>query len=150
MKKKNKKISSKIDKFECKSSLFDRFKAFVIDTFMVLMPIMYIVIYVVLGNREGFRENMALGWLIIISTHFISMIVLWSIKIQTPGLKAYDLQLVSKNHQKPSILQLIIRYFVTLFNMMLLVTLIIPFLNKDRLTLQDLLSQTCIIVKTDE
>jgi len=139
-----KKKKTKIE-YNCKSSLLDRFKAFVTDTFMLLMPVMYGVIYLVLGSREGFRDNMGFGWFLIISTHLVITVAFWYLKSQTPGLKAYELKLVNKTHQKPTIFQLIIRYFATLFNFVFLVTFLVPFMNKDRLTFQDLVSKTCII-----
>ena len=35
-----------------------RFKAFVVDSFMLLMPILYIVFYLIYGSREGFSAYM--------------------------------------------------------------------------------------------
>ena len=136
--------------FNCKSSLFDRFKAFTIDLFMILMPIMYITIYLIMGNREGFKENWATGWLIILGANYLIVILFWLLKQQTPGLKAYELKIVTKKHKKPNIIQLTIRFFATLLNFILIFPLIIPFLNKDRLTFQDIISRTCIISTSNE
>jgi len=148
--KKNKKKVEKEIVFKCYSSLFDRFKAFTVDSFMILMPIMYITIYLIMGNREGFKENWALGWLIILGANYLIVILFWLFKQQTPGLKAYELKLVTKKHKKPNIFQLSIRFFATLLNFILIFPLIIPFLNKDRLTFQDIVSKTCIIPISDE
>jgi len=131
--------------YNCKSSLIDRFKAFITDSFMILMPIMYVTIYLIMGDREGFKQNMALGWLIILGVNYFVVVLFWFFKQQTPGLKAYELKIVTKKHKKPNIFQLSVRFFVTLLNFIFLFSFFIPLFNKDRLTLQDILSQTCII-----
>jgi len=44
----------------------NKFKAFLTDSFMLVMPIMYVVFYLVMGGREGFAEHKILGWLYIL------------------------------------------------------------------------------------
>ena len=41
---------------------FQKTKAAITDSFMLLMPIMYIVFYLVMGGREGFAEDKLMGW----------------------------------------------------------------------------------------
>lgn len=43
-----------------------KIKAFLTDSFMLVMPIMYVVFYLIMGGREGFAEHKALGWLYIL------------------------------------------------------------------------------------
>jgi len=40
----------------------NRVKAFITDTFMLLMPLLYVVFYLVMGSREEFAEHMLAGW----------------------------------------------------------------------------------------
>src|SRR5574344_1431249 len=76
------------------SKLSSRFKAFLTDTFLITTPILYIVIYLVMGSGEEFAQNRSLGWGIIFSIHFIIISIFWLKNGQTPRLKAYELKLV--------------------------------------------------------
>ncbi len=129
----------------CNVSLLNRFKAFTTDAFMILMPLMYLVFYVILGSGEEFSHNRVLGWIYIFIPHFIIMISFWYFKGQTPGLKAYEISIVnSLTGQRPSIFSLIVRYFVTTISIILLFPFVVPFFNKNRQTLHDIISNTCI------
>ena len=129
----------------CSASLLDRFKAFITDTFMLTMPLMYIVFYFVMGSREEFALNRVLGWVYILVPHFVLIFSLWFFKQQTPGLKAYDLSIVDAyTGEKPSVVSLINRYIQTFISIFLILPMIFPFINKNKRTFQDLLSGTCI------
>jgi uncharacterized RDD family membrane protein YckC len=135
----------------CNTPLINRFKAFTTDTFMVMMPLMYIVFYIVLGSREEFAKNMLLGWSYILIPHFVIMIFFWYKKQQTPGLKAYELAIVnSSTCKEASLTALINRYIWTSLSMMFILPLFIPYFRKDKKTLQDIISNTCIINKPNQ
>jgi uncharacterized RDD family membrane protein YckC len=119
-----------------------RIKAFITDTFMLMMPLLYIVFYLIMGSREEFAQNMLLGWLYIFVPHFIIVLAFFFFKAQTPGYKAYDIKLVDNNLQKPSLSKLTVRYIVFTFSMFLFAGLIFCFLRKDKKNLHDLLSGT--------
>ncbi len=127
------------------AKISDRLKAFLTDTFMITMPILYIVIYLIMGSREEFRAHMAKGWLYIVVFHYISVMLLWIFKAQTPGMKAYGIKIVSKNLKKISFLQATIRYFLMPISILSIVGVLIAFFRKDRQTLHDLLSFTLLI-----
>ena len=127
-------------------SLASRMKSFLIDTFLINMPIMYFTIYVLMDGGSGFSQNMSSGWLIILLMNFAIVILFWSIKGQTPGLKAYKGLLVNtKTKKKVSVLQAFVRYMMTLLCIISIIVIILPFFRKDKRNLQDLLSNTCII-----
>ncbi len=42
-------------------SIAKRFKAFLTDTFLITTPILYIVIYLIMGSGQEFAENRSLG-----------------------------------------------------------------------------------------
>ena len=127
------------------SSLMLRFKAFLTDTFMLTMPLMYIVTYLVMGSLQDFSSQKALGWFYIMLPHFLLVISLWFFKRQTPGMKAYDLYIVdSITGQKPSVISIVNRYMFTTISIAFIFTMFIPFFNKSRRTLQDLVSGTII------
>jgi len=106
---------------------------------------MYIVFYFVMGSREEFALHKATGWMLIILPHLIAILAFWYFKQQTPGLKAYELTLVdSYTGEKPSFISLINRYFQTAIATIFILPLLLPYIRKDRRTLQDVMSGTCI------
>jgi uncharacterized RDD family membrane protein YckC len=109
------------------ASLRSRFKAFITDTFLISMPIFYIVIYLVMGSREGFAQNMLLGWAYILFPLCCIIVTFYFVSGQTPGLKAYDLKLIDvQTGEKPGFLLGVLRFLY--FNVLLftLVGLVIP------------------------
>ena len=127
-------------------SIAKRFKAFLTDTFLITTPILYIVIYLIMGSGQEFAENRSLGWSIIFAVHFIIIAIFWLKNGQTPGLKAYDIKLVDNlTKQRVSVIQVFVRYLTALFAVVSIFLLFIPFFNKDKKTFQDILSNTIII-----
>ena len=128
------------------ASLGLRLKAFLTDTFLITTPILYIVIYLVMGSGEEFAQNRSLGWGIIFAVHASIILIFWLKNGQTPGLKAYDIKLVdSITKGRVSVAQVLIRYIATLFAVVSIFLLLYPFFNKDKKTFQDLFSNTTII-----
>lgn len=128
------------------STLMQRFKACIIDSFMILMPILYLVFYIVFGSREAFSEHMLEGWLLIVFPHFCITTTFLFLKAQTPGMKAYELVLIdTKTRAKPTFLALCIRYAMMLVTTFSLLGLLAPLLRKDKLSLYDIVSHTAII-----
>ena len=83
---------------------------------------------------------------IILAIHFIIIAIFWLKNGQTPGLKAYDLKLVdNKTLSRVSVLQVIIRYFATLTSIISIFFIFTPYINKERKTFQDIVSNTKII-----
>ena len=123
----------------------NRVKAFITDTFMLLMPLLYIVFYLIMGSREKFAEHMLAGWAYVFIPHFFIIIIFWFFKSQTPGYKAYDIKLVDTNLKRPSISKLIVRYFAFALSTILVVGLFLAIARKDKKTLHDLISGTMLI-----
>lgn len=134
------------DESSSSASLGKRIKAFLTDSFLITTPIIYIVMYLVLGGGSGFAENRALGWGLILSIILFVIVFFWYIKYQTPGMKAYGLKIIkASNEERISLGQAIIRYLATLFAMASFFLMFLPFFNKDKKTFQDLISNTIII-----
>ena len=128
------------------ASLPSRLKAFLTDTFLITTPILYIVIYLVMGSGEEFSQNRSLGWGIIFTVHALIILIFWLKNGQTPGLKAYDIKLVDNlTKQRVSVIQVLVRYITTLTAVVSIFLLFVPFFNKDKKTFQDILSNTIII-----
>ena len=99
-----------------------------------------------MGSGQEFAQNRSLGWGIIFAIHFIIIAIFWLKNGQTPGLKAYDLKLVdNKTLSRVSVLQVIIRYFATLASIISIFFIFTPYINKERKTFQDIVSNTKII-----
>lgn len=125
------------------ASILLRFKAFLTDAFMITIPIFYIVIYLIMGDRNAFESNMTLGWIYILIPHFTIIILFWNKKSQTPGYKAYELFLVdAKTLEKPSLVAFIIRYFMMIISFFTIVGFAIAYFRKDKMMLHDLISGT--------
>ena len=129
-----------------RATLGNRLKAAITDSFMLAMPLMYAVFYLVFGGREGFAAHKLLGWIYILIPLIIIQILFMSRSKegQTPGMRAYNLALVDlKTRQKPVTGVIIYRQMLTLLS---LVTFgwMTMFFRKDRRTLHELLSHTTL------
>ena len=124
------------------SPILDRFKAFITDTFMILMPIMYFVFYIVMGSREEFSEHMLQGWFYIFIPHFIIVILFYMYKGQTPGYKQYGIKIVTSTLEKPTFLQLSLRYILFGLSFFFPAGLLFCFMRKDKKNMHDILSST--------
>jgi uncharacterized RDD family membrane protein YckC len=145
---KSKKIesNSKNEDFSINATTFTQIKAVITDLFMIIMPLMYISIYLLFGGREGFAQNMLMGWGYILIPYIVITILFFSIKGQTPGLKAYELKLVkTKDHTDANIFQVIIRQSISIFTTMSIIGLFLPFFRKDHRTIHDIIASTTII-----
>ncbi len=144
------KISVKLKKTEEKNSInyakiSDRLKAFLTDTFMITMPIIYIVIYFVMGSREEFKAHMGMGWIYILIPHFLIVVSFWTLKGQTPGMKAYNIKLTNHKRKNPNFFQSTLHYILMPISILSIIGLLIAFFRKDRQTLHDILSGTLMI-----
>ncbi len=122
-----------------------RFKAFIIDMFMIYIPILYITTYMVLGSKEAFLENQ----IAIFADTFLLGFIL-SIFIaksgQSPGYKAYDMKVIdTKTAKKPSFFRAFWRYICFLIAGACVIGLFIAFFRKDKKNLHDLLSRTTAV-----
>lgn len=127
---------------------FLRFKAFVIDLFMIYTPILYIVTYFILGSKEAFWANQ---WAVLSCWALYGGIdsLLCSTLSQTPGMKAQELILTDKKGQKAGFFRCFIRFVAWLVSLGLVFGFVFPFFRKDRLSFQDWLCQTRVILKSN-
>lgn len=140
--------TSSVKSFKPCASVSARLKAFATDTFLITTPILYIVIYLIMGSGEEFAQNKGNGWMIIIGINLLIIVGFWLKSGQTPGLKAYSLKLVKvSSEQKVGFFQAISRYILTLLSIMSIILMFIPFIRKDKRTFQDLFSNSFIITE---
>ena len=132
------------------ASIGTRTKAFITDIFMLLMPLMYIVTYIVIGSLQEFATERLEGWIYILIPNFIIVTLFFYKSGQTPGCRAYAIKLVdSKTLEKPHFLSIVLRYYFQLFSIISIFGLLIAFFRKDKKTLHDLLSGT-VLIKTEQ
>ena len=126
----------------------DIIKAFLTDSFMLLMPIMYIVFYVVFSGREGFAAHKLLGWLYILIPLAVVEVLFLFKSGQTPGMKAYNIKLIFlPTAKKPPVTTIILRQILSKFTF-LLFGWIILFFRKDGRNLHDIIAGTALVYDT--
>ncbi|RXK12837.1 hypothetical protein CP965_09700 [Halarcobacter mediterraneus] len=122
-----------------------RIKAFIVDMFMIMMPIMYITTYLIMDGKDDFQGSDEARWITALVFGLI-IVLFWIAKGQTPGLKAYSLKLIDDNTKnKISLPKAIIRYLVFLISATTIILAFLPFFRKDKKTFQDLLTKSTVI-----
>lgn len=125
--------------------LVNRVKAFVTDSFLLFLPLIYISFYLIIGSREEFAQNLLFGWATILVPHFLIIMGFWFFKAQTPGYKAYGIKLVNNDLGPPSVSQLTVRYFAFILSTFMFAGLILAIMREDKRTLHDIISGTMLI-----
>jgi len=121
------------------------FKAILTDSFMLWMPIMYIVFYLIFDGREGFSSHKMLGWAYILIPLAIIEIIFMLKNGQTPGMKAYNLKVIfMSSTDKPPLTTIILRQLLSKITF-LIFGWIILFFRKDGRNLHDLIAGTAIV-----
>ena len=125
-----------------------KIKAFLTDAFMLLMPIMYVVFYLIMDGREGFSEHKLLGWLYILLPLIIVQTIFMVKTGQTPGYRAYNITLIDEHtKEKPSLFIILFRNLAAILSFFTILGWMLMFFRKDNKTLHDLLSATAVINK---
>jgi len=125
-----------------------KIKAFLTDAFMLVMPIMYVVFYLVMDGREDFSEHKVLGWFYILLPLVIAQTIFIYMTGQTPGYRAYNITLIDENTKdKPSLSVTLFRSLAAILSLFTLLGWALMFFRKDNKTLHDLLSATAVVNK---
>jgi len=123
----------------------NRIKAFVVDLFLIMMPIMYITTYFIMEGKDDFQGSETARWVTSL-LYGVIIIAFWVKNGQTPGFKAYDLKVVDETTKETlSIFKAVVRYLLFIVSAVSIVGLLFPFFRKDRKTLHDLLSKSCAV-----
>lgn len=148
--------------------LIPRLKAFITDMFLINMPLLYFVVYIIMGDKESFQHNHIVITLCEVMYCFILFLFL-RFTGQTPGFRYAEIMLCSNtNNDKskkqssneksikdshsykyaptPNSLQLFIYLLVWLIELSFFLW-IFSFFRKDKKTLHEIFSQTHIIYK---
>ncbi len=140
-------VKEKKEKIIPFASNWQKTKSALTDSFMLLMPIMYAVFYLVMGSREEFRDNMLMGWIYILVPFIaIQSAFFYFGDGQTPGYKNYDLRVVDiSTLKKPSLIKIVIRNILMIFALISFFGWAIMFFRRDKRGLHDILSGTAVI-----
>jgi len=125
----------------------DIFKAILTDSFMLLMPVWYIVFYAVFGGGEGISQHKLQGWLYIFTLLAIleSIFLIKSELSQTPGMKAYNIKLIFlPTGKKPPKTTIILRQLLAKVSLVTFGWITILF-RKDGRNLHDLIAGTALV-----
>lgn len=122
--------------------IITRIKAFIIDMFMIYMPILYITTYLILDGKDSFLNNQLAILLCTLAFGFI-LSVLFALKGQSIGYKAYEIYLIDiKTNRQPTFLKAMFRFLCFLFSWVCIVGIFVVFFRKDGKNLHDILSKT--------
>lgn len=123
-----------------------KFKAFIINLFMIATPVAYIVFYLIMSGREDFSENKLIGWCyIFISIITIETFFIFFNKGQTLGYKNHNIYIINESGIKLSILKIFSRNII--FFIFIWFNWIIMLIRKDNKGLHDILTKTYISKK---
>ncbi|MSN96223.1 RDD family protein [Campylobacter sp. FMV-PI01] len=124
------------------SPIILRVKAFIIDIFLISMPLLYCTTYLILNGKDDFQHNQLAIFIVWIIYGVITSIF-YSLKAQTPGYKASEIYLINlKTGKKVSFLRAFFRYILFIISCAFVVGFLVCFFRKDRLNLHDVLTKT--------
>ncbi len=125
-----------------------RAKAFLTDIFMLFMPLMYAVIYLVMDGREGASQEKLLSWIYVMVPYLILLtLFMWRDEGRTPGARSQGLKVIEFHTlEKPSLFSIVFRNLMLPFSLFIPLFWLVPLFRKDGRTIHDLLSATCLIV----
>jgi len=127
----------------------DRVKALITDLFMIYIPILYIITYVILGTKEDFQTSQLAQFSGVVLYGLIYAVLL-SKFAQTPGKKAYSIKVVdAASFEQISFFRALFRFIAFLFSCTIILGLFVPFFRKDKRSMHDLLAKTSVIIDVD-
>ncbi len=125
-------------------SFWQRLKAFLIDFFMIYVPLIYFFGYVVFDGKDDFNSNELAPFLVVLVYGLIT-VIFWVKNGQTPGKKAFEMRVVdAKTHKLISFPKAVFRFIMFLFSATILIGVIMPLMRKDKKALHDLISATVV------
>lgn len=124
-----------------------KIKAALTDAFMLVMPIMYAVFYLVMDGRDEFEANKIIGWIyILIPLIMLQTGFMYFGNGQTPGYRNYKIRVVdSKSLEKPPLFSIVFRNILMVLSLITVVGWLMMFFREDKKGLHDMLSQTMVI-----
>jgi uncharacterized RDD family membrane protein YckC len=124
------------------ASVSKRVKAFIVDMFMINMPLLYFAVYIVLDGRDEFLNNQP-AILICTLVFGIILSIFFTVTGQSPGYKAYNIQLTDlQTKQKPGFFRAMWRFLCFAIFGSVFIGFLPAFFRNDKRCLHDILSDT--------
>lgn len=125
------------------AGVFSRFKAFIIDLFLISVPLLYFTTYIVLDGKNDFQSNQGAIFVVWLAFGLIQS-AFFAYKAASPGYKAQGIYAVNMQGKKASFLMYFARYacFVCLF---IIGGSFLCFFRKDRRNLHDIITNTIVV-----
>ena len=123
-------------------------KAFLTDIFMLLMPILYVSIYLIFDGLEDVSKHRLEAWAYAMIP-FLVILTIFMVKDKgrTPGARSQSLKVIDFHTlEKPSVFAIVFRNFALLFSLFIPIFWFVPFFRKDKRMIHDFLSATCVMV----
>lgn len=108
---------------------------------MIYTPILYIMTYFVLGDKNSFQNNQIAIFICsflygVISSSFFSA------KTQTPGYKFAQIKLTDLQNQPISFFRALFRFAIWIVSIALVIGLVFPFFHRKKQCLHDVICKT--------
>jgi uncharacterized RDD family membrane protein YckC len=127
------------------ASFLDRLKAYIIDFFMLYVPVIYFFGYIVYDGKEDFKSSQVAPFLVVL-VYGIITILFWIKNGQTPGKKAYNLKLIDeKNSKLLSFPKAIFRFIMFLVSATSFIGVLLPLIRKDKKAFHDLITKSVVV-----
>lgn len=121
-----------------------RIKAFIVDLFMIYVPILYIITYIFMGDKESFLSSNLAPFAAVLLYASIEAIFV-SKSGQTPGKKAYEIVIVDEKTSKNiSFIRAFFRFVMFLLSATTLLGLLVGLYRADKRVLHDILAKTVV------
>lgn len=126
--------------------IIKRLKAFIIDLFLIAIPLLYITTYVILDGKDDFQNNQMAIFAVWLVFGFIQSLF-FTYKAQSPGYKAQQIYCVNLQGKTAGFFWYLFRYIMFVFGFIIGGS-ILCFFRKDKRNLHDLLSDTLVVQKS--
>ena len=124
--------------------------AVVMDMFMITLPINLLVGLIFGMESLKNPDSSPIAGIIQILLLSATTIIFWKITGQTPGKKAFNLQVVdSTSFETAPFWKLILRYLGYFLSLVTLIGFFIPLIRDDKKALHDIISGTTVIQKNE-
>ncbi|MDR2639076.1 MAG: RDD family protein [Helicobacteraceae bacterium] len=118
-----------------------RFSAAIVDIFMIFMPLVFIV-----NITIGYEERTLIAWIAQTAIFAPITIAFWTRKGYTPGKKYMRLIVLdSKTNKTMYLPQACLRFICECVSFASVIGVLLPIFRKDKKTLHDLLSRSCVV-----
>lgn len=125
------------------ASISARLKAFIIDLFLISVPILYFTTYIILNGKNDFLQNQLAIFIVWLAFGIIQS-AFFAFKGASPGYKAQGIYAVSLQGKKANFFCYFLRYicFITLF---IIGGSFFCFFSKNKRNLHDIISKTIVV-----